>query len=574
MFSRSLTAPCGSAWLVSRCCKPAAANRQLVTSVKAQAANAGSDGNGNGAKPLPSNARNTNYLTTNQGAPIYNNDHTLTVGPRGPALLEDFHLIEKMQQFDREKTPERIVHARGIVAKGYFEVTHDITDLTCAELFSEVGKKTETAVRFSVVTHGRDSPEGLRDIRGFATKFYTQEGNWDLVGNNIPVFFIRDGFKFPDLVHALRPNPKNNIQEAWRFLDFLSHHPESAHVMTWLAGIEGIPVNYRHMEGYGVNTFTLINQAGKETYVKFHWRPEAGTKFMTDDEAQSIGEFNMRHSHATHDLYNSIADGKGPEYSFSIQTMDPADEDKFDFDPLDCTKVWPEEQFPLQPVGRMVLDRNIDNFHNESESIAFSPGITVPGIGHSNDKVLQTRVFSYADTQRYRIGTNYQMLPINQPKCPFHNSHENGAMNFMDKQGEVNYWPSTIDKVEVDPNNNAALSVGKQEIRGQRVKADIPKQNDFQQAGDRWRNMGVREKGQLIFTLSNWMKGQLIFTLSNWMSDPKCTPEIRNRWLDIWQQCDGTMATALKAALAGQKPLQALKVKPGGHPDMVGATEA
>ncbi|CAK0731694.1 hypothetical protein CVIRNUC_000030 [Coccomyxa viridis] len=514
---------------------------------------------------LPTNKDNTPYLTTNQGTRVYNNDHSLTVGTRGPILMEDFHLIEKLQQFDREKAPERIVHARGMTAKGYFEVTHDISHLTSAAFLNGVGTKTETAVRFSLVTHGRDSPEGLRDVRGFATKFYTSEGNWDLVGNNIPVFFIRDGFKFPDLVHALRPNPANNIQEAWRFLDFLSYHPESAHMMTWLAGMEGIAADYRHMEGYGVNTFTLINHEGKDTYVKFHWRPRAGTKFMTDDEAQSTGEFQMRHSHATHDLFNAIADGDFPEYDFYIQTLDPADELSLEFDPLDCTKVWPEEDFPLQPVGVMRLDRNIDNFHNESEQIAFSPAITVGGIGLSNDKVLQSRALSYADTQRYRIGTNYQMLPINAPKCPFHNSHENGAMNFMEKTGEVNYWPSTLDDVQTSPDSKEAQAVSSARIEGQRVKQDIPeeKQNDFKQAGDRYRKMSPRESGQLIFTLSNWM------------ADPKCTSEIRHRWLDIWEQVDGGLATALKAALVGQKPLQAIKEgRIGGHPEKMGASKA
>ncbi|CAL5227866.1 g10902 [Coccomyxa viridis] len=521
------------------------------------------------SQSYPSNKDNTPYLTTNQGTRVYNNDHSLTVGTRGPVLIEDFHLLEKLQQFDREVAPERIVHARGMTAFGTFEVTHDISNLTSAAFLNGVGSRTETAVRFSVVTHGRDSPEGLRDVRGFATKFYTSEGNWDLVGNNIPVFFIRDGFKFPDLVHALRPNPRNNIQEAWRFLDFLSYHPESAHIMTWLAGMEGIPTDYRHMEGYGVNTFTLINAEGKETYVKFHWRPEEGkhrgTKFMTDDEAQNIGEFNMRHSHATQDLFNAIADGNFPKWSFYIQTLDPADEHSLDFDPLDCTKVWPEEDFPLQPVGQLTLDRNIDNFHNESEQIAFSPAVTVGGIGLSNDKVLQTRALSYSDTQRYRIGTNYQMLPINAPKCPFHNSHENGAMNFMKKTGEVNYWPSSLDNVQTSPNSKEAQNISTATITGQRVKQDIPeeKQNDFKQAGDRYRNMSLRESGQLIFVLSNWM------------ADPKCTDEIRNRWLDIWGQVDSGLATALKAALVAQQPLQAVKEgRIGGHPDKMGASKA
>lgn len=460
-----------------------------------------------------------------------------------------------------EKTPERIVHARGITAKGTFEVTHDISKYTAAAFLNGVGTQTETAVRFSLVTHGRDSPEGLRDVRGFASKFYTSEGNWDLVGNNIPVFFIRDGFKFPDLVHALRPNPTNNIQEAWRFLDFLSHHPESAHVMTWLAGVEGIPTDYRHMEGYGVNTFTLINSQGDRTYVKFHWRPQEGTKFMSDEEAQQAGQFNMRHSHATHDLVNAIGDGKFPKWDFSIQTLDPADEMSLDFDPLDCTKVWPEEDFPLQPVGTLTLDRNVDNFNNESEQIAFNPAATIAGIGLSNDKVLQSRILSYTDTQRYRIGTNYLMLPINAPKCPFHNSHENGAMNFMEKTGEVNYWPSTLENVQVSPDSAEAKTIDPTKLEGYRVKQDIvpeEKQNDFAQPGDRYRKMSSKESEQLITVLSNWM------------ADPKCTDEIRNRWNDIWQQVDGNLASSLKEAVA-----EKMKEEPvAGHPEKKAASLA
>jgi catalase len=510
------------------------------------------------------NQNNTSSLTMNQGTKVYNDDHSLTIGNRGPILLEDFHLIEKLQQFDREKVPERIVHARGMTAKGHFEVTHDISHLTSANFLNGIGKQTPVAVRFSLVTHGRDSPEGLRDVRGFATKFYTSEGNWDLVGNNIPVFFIRDGFKFPDLVHAMRPNPANNIQEAWRFLDFLSHHPESTHMMTWIAGMEGIPVNYRHMEGYGVNTFTLVDDSGKQTYVKFIWLPKEGAKYMTDDEAQQTGEFNMRHSHATHDLYNAIADGNYPVWDLHIQTLDPADEDKLDFDPLDCTKVWPVDKFPLQPVGKLTLNQNVNNFHNESEQIAFSPAITIAGIGLSRDKVLQSRVLSYADAARYRIGTNYQMLPINAPKCPFHNSHENGSMNFMEKTGQVNYWPSSIADTQVQAEKEAQ-TVNSEHISGSRVKQDIPeeKRNDFKQAGERYRNMSEREAGQMIKTLSNWM------------SDPKCTLEVRDRWLHIWEQVDGGLAAALRDTLAEKQPAESVKSEEKlGHPEKIGATEA
>ena len=286
---------------------------------------------------LPSSAHDCPYWTTNSGAPVWNNNNSLTAGKRGPVLLEDYHLLEKLAQFDRERIPERVVHARGASAKGFFEVTHDITHLTCADLFRAPGVQTPVAVRFSTVVHERGSPETLRDPRGFAVKFYTRQGNWDLVGNNMPVFFIRDGMKFPDMVHAFKPNPKSNMQEPWRIMDFLSHHPESCHMLTFLLDDVGIPRDYRHMEGFGVHTFILLNAEGKETYVKFHWKPMEGVECLLDEDANKVGGEN--HSHATKDLYDSIAAGKFPEWGLFIQTMPIEDEFKQDFDPLDVTKV-------------------------------------------------------------------------------------------------------------------------------------------------------------------------------------------------------------------------------------------
>jgi catalase len=358
-------------------------------------------------KYRPSSQYDTPFWTTNQGAPVWNNNNSLSVGPRGPVLLEDYHLVEKLAQFDRERIPERVVHARGASAKGFFEVTHDISHLTCADFLRAPGVQTPVIVRFSTVIHERGSPETLRDPRGFAVKFYTREGNFDMVGNNLPVFFIRDGIKFPDMVHALKPNPKTHIQEPWRIMDFFSHIPEAMNMFTFLFDDIGIPSDYRHMEGFGVHTFKLITKAGKETYVKFHWKPTCGVKNLLEDEAIMVGGAN--HSHATQDLTDSIASGNFPEWKLMIQTMNPADEDKFDFDPLDDTKIWPEDLFPLQPVGRMVLNRNIDNFFAENEQIAFCPGVIVPGIYYSDDKMFQTRVFSYSDSQRHRLGPSIVM---------------------------------------------------------------------------------------------------------------------------------------------------------------------
>ncbi|BDA50585.1 Catalase [Coccomyxa sp. Obi] len=482
-------------------------------------------------KYIPSSHHDSPYFTTNSGAPVWNNNSSLTVGQRGPILLEDYHLIEKLAQFDRERIPERVVHARGASAKGFFEVTHDISQLTCADCLRAPGVQTPVIVRFSTVIHERGSPETLRDPRGFAVKFYTREGNWDLVGNNFPVFFIRDGIKFPDMVHALKPNPKNHIQEDWRIADFFSHIPEAMHMFTFLQDDVGIPANYRHMEGFGVHTYTLINKEGKVTYVKFHWQPTCGVKNLLEDEAVVVGGSN--HSHATQDLYDSIAAGNYPEWKLLIQTMDPKDEDKFDFDPLDVTKIWPEHLFPLQPVGRMVLNKNPDNFFNENEQLAFCPALVVPGIGYSDDKLLQTRIFSYADTQRHRLGPNYLLLPANAPKGPHHNNHHDGFMNFTHRDEEVNYFPSRFDPVrhaERHPINNAFIS-------GQREKRIIQKENNFKQPGDRFRSWDPARRERFIGRIAGML------------SDPKCTQEVRRVWVGYLSQCDASLGQKVAAKL-------------------------
>jgi len=454
---------------------------------------------------------------------VYNNNSSLTVGPRGPILLEDYHLVEKLAQFDRERIPERVVHARGATAKGFFEVTHDVSHLTCADFLRAPGVQTPVIVRFSTVVHERGSPETLRDPRGFAVKFYTREGNFDLVGNNMPVFFIRDGMKFPDLVHAFKPNPKSHLQEAWRIMDFLSHHPESCHMLTFLFDDIGIPKCYRTMPGFGVHTFRLINASGKETYVKFHWVPKQGVHTLTDEEAIQVGGSN--HSHATKDLYEAIAAGDYPEWTLCIQTMDPKDEDKFDFDPLDDTKTWPEEIFPLQPIGRMVLNRNPDNFFAENEQLAFCPAIIVPGIGYTEDKMLQTRIFSYADTQRHRLGPNYLMLPVNAPKNAHHNNHHDGFMNFMHRDEEVNYFPSRFDPVrnaEKFPTPSAVIS-------GRREKVVIAKENNFKQPGERYRSWAPDRQERFLTHVVKFL------------ADPRCTNEIRRIWIGYWTQCDASL---------------------------------
>lgn len=478
-------------------------------------------------KYVPSSAWDSDFWTTNNGMPVYSNTQSLTAGARGPVLLEDYHLVEKLAQFDRERIPERVVHARGASAKGYFEVTHDVTHLTCADLFRAVGVQTPVATRFSTVVHPKGSPETLRDPRGFAVKFYTREGNWDLVGNNMPVFFVRDSIQFPDMVHAFKPNPKTNVQESWRFMDFFSTKPESCHMLAFLFDDVGIPLNYRHMEGFGVHTYTWINKAGKETYVKYHWKPSVGVKSLLDDEAVTVGGKNQ--THATQDLYDHIAAGGSAVWTLYIQTMDPADEDKYDFDPLDVTKIWPENDFPLKQVGKMVLNKNPDNFFAENEMLAFCPGVTVPGITYSDDKLLQGRIFSYSDTQRHRLGPNYLLIPINAPKCKYHNNHHEGFMNITQRNEEVNYFPSKY----INASNAAKYPTTRRLAHGNRVKATIPKENNFQQPGERFRSWDPARQQRFVDRMTENL------------ACPKVTQEIRRIWIGYWSACDAQLGAAI-----------------------------
>ncbi|OWM70577.1 hypothetical protein CDL15_Pgr014250 [Punica granatum] len=483
----------------------------------------------------PSSAYNTPFWTTNAGAPVWNNKSSMTVGSRGPVLLEDYQLIEKLANFTRERIPERVVHSRGASAKGFFEVTHDISNLTCADFLRAPGVRTPVIVRFSTVIHERGSPETLRDPRGFAVKFYTREGNFDLVGNNFPVFFIRDAMEFPDSIHAMKPNPKTNIQEYWRMLDYFSHHPESLLTMSFFFDDEGIPQDYRHMNGSGVHAYSLISKTGKQHLIKWHWRPTCGMKNLLEEEAIRVG--GTCHSHATKDLYDSIAAGNFPEWKLFIQVMDVDHEDRFDFDPLDTTTTWPEDLFPLQPVGRLVLDKNIDNFFAENEMLAFDVGHIVPGIWYSDDKMLQTRIFAYADTQRHRIGPNYKMLPVNAPKCAYHNNHHDGYMNFMHRDEEVNYFPSRLDPVRTAEKSPIPPRV----LAGKRERVVIEKENNFKPAGDRYRSWAPDRQERFV---CRWV---------NALGDPRVTHEIRNIWIAYWSQADRSL---------GQKLATRLNVRP------------
>ncbi|HWA91183.1 MAG TPA: catalase [Rhizomicrobium sp.] len=385
-------------------------------------------------------------LTTNQGIPISDNQNSLKLGERGPVLLEDFVLREKIMHFDHERIPERIVHARGSAAHGYFECTADLSKVTKAALFKK-GTRTPAFVRFSTVAGSKGSRDLARDVRGFAVKFYTQEGNFDLVGNNIPVFFIQDAIKFPDLIHAAKPEPDREFPQAQTahdtFWDFISLMPESMHMVMWIMSDRAIPRSYRMMEGFGVHTFRLVNAKGESAFCKFHWRPVLGMQSVVWDEAIKISAADP--DYHRRDLWETIDKGGTVEYELGVQLFTEEQANAFDFDVLDATKLIPEEIIPLKIVGRLVLDRNPGNFFAETEQVAFCVGNVVPGIDFSNDPLMQGRLFSYLDTQLKRLGgPNFHQIPINAPKCPFANFQRDGHMRMDVPQGRVNYEPNSL----------------------------------------------------------------------------------------------------------------------------------
>jgi catalase len=398
-------------------------------------------------------------LTTAQGVPVSDDQNTLRGGDRGPALLEDFHFREKIFHFDHERIPERVVHARGYGAHGYFECYQPLSDVTRADIFSEAGLRTPAFVRFSTVAGSEGSADLARDVRGFAVKFYTREGNWDLVGNNIPVFFIQDAIKFPDLIHAAKQEPDRGFPQAQtahdNFWDFASLMPESAHMLMWIMSDRAIPRSFRFMEGFGVHTFRLVNEAGRSTYVKFHWKPKRGLQSVVWNEAVKINgadpDFHRR------DLWDAIGSGDYPEWELGLQLFDDDFADEFEFDILDPTKIIPEERVPVRPVGRLVLDRVVDNFFAETEQVAFCTQNVVPGVDFTNDPLLQGRNFSYLDTQLKRLGSpNFSQLPVNAPKCPFANFQQDGHMATGNPVTRANYEPNSWPGREAGPREDPA----------------------------------------------------------------------------------------------------------------------
>jgi catalase len=454
-------------------------------------------------------------LTNRQGHAVYDNQNQRTVGARGPATLENYQFLEKISHFDRERIPERVVHARGATAFGYFEGygtygDQPISTYTRAKLFQEKGKRTDLAIRFSTVAGGRDSSEVARDPRGFAVKFYTEDGNWDLVGNNLAVFFIRDAIKFPDLIHSQKPDPVNfERQPGNRVFDFISQSPESMHMITMVFSPRGVPASYRTMQGFGVNTYKWVNAQGETVLVKYHWIPSQGVKSYTAADASAVQADELG-SH-TKDLYDAIEAGDYPEWELRVQSMSDEEHPELDFDPLDDTKVWPEEAFPLHPIGRMVLNRAPENVFAENEQIAFGTGVLVDGLDFSDDKMLVGRTFSYSDTQRYRVGPNYLQIPVNQPKnARVSTNQRDGLMAYGVDLGEgqnphVNYEPSITGGLReaTYPTHDEQGP----EISGRLTRKRIPLTNDYQQAGERYLLSEQWERDDLVANLVTALSG-------------------------------------------------------------------
>ncbi|RBW70160.1 catalase KatA [Bacillus taeanensis] len=442
-----------------------------------------------------------NNLTTSWGAPVGDNQNSMTAGSRGPTLIQDVHLLEKLAHFNRERVPERVVHAKGAGTHGYFEVTNDVTKYTKANFLSEVGKRTPLFVRFSTVAGENGSADSVRDPRGFAVKFYTEEGNYDLVGNNTPVFFIRDAIKFPDFIHTQKRHPQTHLKNPNAIWDFWSLSPESLHQVTILMSDRGIPATYRHMNGYGSHTFKWVNADGDGVWVKYHFKTAQGIKNLTEEVGTRIAGENP--DYHTEDLFNAIENGDFPEWKVYVQIMPLKDANTYRFDPFDVTKVWSQKDYPLVEVGRMVLNRNPENYFAEVEQATFSPGTLVPGIDVSPDKMLQGRLFAYSDAHRYRVGANHQALPINRPRNEVKNYQRDGQMRFDNNGGSsVYYEPNSYGgPTEAPENKQAAFPVS-----GVADSVGYDHNDHYTQAGDLYRLMSNDERTRLIENIVNAMK--------------------------------------------------------------------
>ncbi|MFH1216869.1 MAG: catalase [Pseudomonadota bacterium] len=476
-------------------------------------------------------AKKVRQMTTTGGNPVADNQNSLSAGARGPLLLQDYQLIEKLAHQNRERVPERVVHAKGSGAHGTFTVTHDISKYTKAKLFSKVGKKTPVFLRFSTVAGERGAADAERDVRGFALKFYTEDGNWDLVGNNTPVFFVRDPLKFPDFIHTQKRHPKSNLRSPTAMWDFWSLSPESLHQVTILFSDRGLPKSLRHMNGYGSHTYSFINAKNERFWVKFHFKTQQGIECLTNKEAEAI--VGKCRESQQRDLFGTIEKGDFPKWNVQVQIMEEKDAETYHLNPFDLTKVWPHKDYPVIDVGVLELNRNPENYFAEVEQSAFSPSNIVPGISWSPDKMLQARVFSYADAHRYRIGTHYEMLPINKPICAVNTYHMDGFMRFDAPGGpDAYYEPNSFG----GPTQNKAFAEPPLKISGDADRYDHRAGNDdYSQAGDLFRLMSVGQKKQLFSNLAEAMDG--------------VPADIVKRQLNHFHQADPAYAAGVAKAL-------------------------
>uniref|UniRef100_A0AC34QD93 Catalase n=1 Tax=Panagrolaimus sp. JU765 TaxID=591449 RepID=A0AC34QD93_9BILA len=490
----------------------------------------------NALKDFKNKTSTPGLMTSSYGTPIGNKNTALTVGPRGPMLMQDVTYLDEMSHFDRERVPERVVHAKGGGAHGYFEVTDDISNFTKCCVFGEIGKRTPLFIRFSTVGGESGSADTLRDPRGFAIKFYTEEGNWDLVGNNTPIFFVRDPMLFPSFIHVLKRNPKTHLKDPNAWWDFLSLRPESIHQTMFLYGDRGIPDGFRFMNGYGSHTFKLVNKEGQFVWCKFHILSDQGIKNLTANQATILAALDP--DYAIRDLYNSIEDKDYPEWTFKIQVMTPEQADTCEFNPFDVTKVWPHDQFPLFRVGKIVLNRNVSNYFAEVEQCAFSPARVVPGIDFSPDKMLQGRLFSYNDTQLHRIGVNYWRLPIN---CPYrsvvHNVQIDGPMRFDSNQEDApTYYPNTFHGPAERLTEKEAVFY----CQGEVDRHDAIDDDNYSQPAIFWTKV-----------LDQGGKKRLVENMCDHLKD--CYPEIQERVVEVFGKVHPEFKSMLQSQLSSSK---------------------
>ena len=479
--------------------------------------------------------RQKKTLTTANGVPVSDNQNSLTAGERGPIVFEDFHLFEKLAHFNRERIPERVVHAKGSGAFGELTVTHDFSKYTKAKLFSSVGKKTPVFLRFSTVGGEAGSADTERDPRGFAIKFYTEEGNWDIVGNNTPVFFIRDPSRFPDFIHTQKRNPQSHLKDATMMWDFWSLHPESLHQVTILFSDRGLPDGYRHMNGYGSHTFSTINKAGERFFVKYHFKTRQGIRNLTPERARALAGSDPEH--AQRDLFESIEAGRFPRWTMYAQIMNEAEAARAKVNPFDVTKVWSHKDFPLHEIGVVELNRNPENYFSDVEQAAFAPSSVVPGLGFSPDRMLQGRLFSYADAHRYRLGVNYHQIPVNRPKSESNHYHRDGlGRTDGNGGGGQHYHPNSFDDVaEFNDTTPAYAHTGGVSRFNQREDEDY-----FSQAAALYRLMSVEQKQLLVNNIAGAMHSIPAF--------------IQERQLKLFAQVDRDYAAGIKTALAKLTP--------------------